>query len=287
MTNKCGKCKKSILSNQDSVECSSCKIWTHRTCASLSKEEFAAISLLQDKAHWYCLVCKDKVFEALDLVKGRLSDIEDRIAILETRSNNGASQNTSNCGQNCIRCTDLKIDIDRIDQMNLASNVVISGICISDDDSLPNLVSNICAEINVPVSPSDIAYTKKLKSSRNSTPAQSNKSLILVKFYSSSTRARILKNSKLLKNSQTFKKCYINEELTPLRRKIYQKCRELRNVKYVSTRNGTIICYLDNAPQNSKPILINSPIDLQKLGLSYDSIKELGFTDHLPYTSSA
>ena len=51
----CVLCSEPVTSNQDGIECSSCRIWCHRKCDGLSLNEYHRLSHCEDE--WFCRRC--------------------------------------------------------------------------------------------------------------------------------------------------------------------------------------------------------------------------------------
>jgi hypothetical protein len=72
-----------------------------------------------------------------------------------------------------------------------------------------------------------------------------------------------------------YKNVFINEDLTKLRFKLFQMVRKCEEVKSASTRDGKIICYL----QNGTKAVISSPDDLFKIGFQDVDYQKLGLAE--------
>ena len=51
----CGKCVKSVRSNQDALQCEDCDVWTHRNCLAMSKQEYYRLGTCTES--WFCETC--------------------------------------------------------------------------------------------------------------------------------------------------------------------------------------------------------------------------------------
>lgn len=71
----CNRCSKIIRENSSSVQCSTCRNWTHANCTGLSSEDFKKIpsDIKKNKTAWKCDRCK---FEVSVVLKKDLSDTE-------------------------------------------------------------------------------------------------------------------------------------------------------------------------------------------------------------------
>ena len=86
------------------------------------------------------------------------------------------------------------------------------------------------------------------------------------------------KNRKKLKDIPEAKgKIYINEDLTPLRAKLFGYIKSLNNVERVNTANGRIHCNL----ANNSHVILNSPDDLFKIGVEQIDMSRLGLNHYV------
>ncbi len=89
---------------------------------------------------------------------------------------------------------------------------------------------------------------------------------------------KLCKIRKKLKGRQ--RKVYINDDMTSLRAKMLNMVKEQETVKNVSTREGSILAWLHSG---GRPVVINCPDDLEKVGISAPDWKRLNL-DHLTRT---
>ena len=87
-------------------------------------------------------------------------------------------------------------------------------------------------------------------------------------------KIKFLSVHKNLKNTD-YKNVFINEDLIKLRFKLFQMVRKCEDVKSASTRDGKIICSL----QNGTKAVISSPDDLFKLGFQDVDYQKLGLAE--------
>ena len=64
-------------------------------------------------------------------------------------------------------------------------------------------------------------------------------------------------------------KIYVNEDLTPLRSKLFAEAHRCDKVKNATTREGRIIFYLKDT-ESHRPVVLDTPDDMFKLG--YDNV---------------
>ena len=96
----------------------------------------------------------------------------------------------------------------------------------------------------------------------------------MLKVSKSTLKIKFLSGRKNLKNTD-YKNVFINEDLTKLRFKLFQMVRKCEEVKSASTRDGKIICYL----QNGTKAVISSPDDLFKIGFQDVDYQKLGLAE--------
>ena len=91
----CSICDKDFIDNRDSVECECCARWFHYPCASLTKREFDAISLLKGKSHWYCSQCNagaSLLYQDTARLRHRQDQIQKDIRKIKTDQENAKNE---------------------------------------------------------------------------------------------------------------------------------------------------------------------------------------------------
>ena len=164
-----------------------------------------------------------------------------------------------------------KYETDRLQQYSRRESIRINGICdgVGDsEDDIVDFITEVGNKIDVPLKRDDISVAHHVgKSQHGSRP-------VLAKFISRNTRDKLVKNRKKLKDL-TEHTIYINDDLTPLRAKLFSYGKKLENVKRVSTHNGVIHC---NTTRDDH-IVIETPDDLFKLGVDKTPYDHLGLPD--------
>lgn len=97
---------------------------------------------------------------------------------------------------------------------------------------------------------------------------------IIVRFITREPRFRLLQKRRNLRKTEQFKKVYKDEDLTKLRFKLLHLVKRTEGVKAAYTRDGRIVCIMNNAG-NTK-VTIDSPDDLFKIGvddIDYQSLR--------------
>lgn len=93
---------------------------------------------------------------------------------------------------------------------------------------------------------------------------------LIVRFCQRKKRNEMMINKKKLKGRE--RKVYINEDLTSLRATMMSLVKEQESVKNVSTRDGSILAWLTSG---GRPVVVNTPDDLLKVGISSPDWKRL------------
>jgi len=111
---------------------------------------------------------------------------------------------------------------------------------------------------------------------------------ILVKFVSRRKKRELMKKKKSLKDVAAYKNVYINDDLTPLRARLLGTVKRLDTIKSTWTVDGKILAqpkFPEGLPEDKrpKPISIETPDDLFKLGLNEINFEELGL-GHLKFS---
>ncbi|XP_076438210.1 uncharacterized protein LOC143277313 [Babylonia areolata] len=119
--------------------------------------------------------------------------------------------------------------------------------------------------------------------SHNSTVSRGNAPAgrpVLVKFVSRRTKVTLIEKRRALKETQEFKKVFINDDLTPLCSRLLHVAKRNEAVDRVSTtHDGRIRCVLKKTPgqtTKAKVVLIDNPDDLFHLGVDSVDFEALG-----------
>ena len=94
---------------------------------------------------------------------------------------------------------------------------------------------------------------------------------IIVRFVNRRKRTEVMRNKKALRDKDECKKVYLNDDLTSLRARLLKYVKDLPKVDKAWTIGGRIFCEKKKVPgvplpEQSKPVIIESPDDLVKLG---------------------
>ncbi|XP_076435986.1 uncharacterized protein LOC143275623 [Babylonia areolata] len=181
----------------------------------------------------------------------------------------------------------LQYKIDKQEQYSRRENVKIIGIPEQDNEDLEEEVSKVFQAAGCTIKPSEIAVVhrsgQRKTNSHNSTVSRGNAPAgrpVLVKFVSRRTKATLMEKRRALKETQEFKKVFINDDLTPLRSRLLHVAKRNEVVDRVSTtHDGRIRCVLKKTPgqtTNAKVVLIDNPDDLFHLGVDSVDFEALG-----------
>ena len=160
-----------------------------------------------------------------------------------------------------------KFENDKLEKYSRRDNLRISGLAEEADETdevLEAKVIELAEDIGVKLKPEEISVAHRLGK-----PRDGGRPLI-VRFCQRKKRDEMMINKKKLKGRQ--RKVYINEDLTSLRATLMSMVKEQESVKNVSTRNGSILAWLTNG---GRPVVVNTPDDLSKVGLTSPDWKRL------------
>lgn len=160
-----------------------------------------------------------------------------------------------------------KFENDKLEQYSRRDNLRISGIEEDADETeevLEAKVIELAENIGVKLKSEEISVAHRLGK-----PRDGGRPLI-VRFCQRKKRNEMMINKKKLKGRE--RKVYINEDLTSLRATMMSLVKEQETVKNVSTRDGSILAWLTSG---GRPVVINTPDDLLKVGISSPDWKRL------------
>ena len=203
-----------------------------------------------------------------------------------------SDQSASNPNRTTSHLLSIKLDLDRTHQAQLSHTLRFTGVPQEQNENVTQKVIEVCNSVGINITNDNIVEANRLRRPSNNQHQESNDNNrqtsvpgpIIVRLTSKILKLDLLKKSRALKNNNNFKRVYIKEELTPLRWKYYHYCRNLRVTNYVTSRGGTVTCFTgDNSNTNDrpKPIFINTPQDLLKLGVNNIDYEALGLSEYL------
>lgn len=155
-------------------------------------------------------------------------------------------------------------DIDRLEQYSRRENVRIRGIPCNDGEDTTKLVLDLAKECGVEMSKNDISTSHRLQAKNNSTAP------VIVRFVRKEMKIELMRAKKVLKAKK--KQIFIDEDLTPLRARMYHSLRKDPDISAVWTRDGRLHCIATTGGKEKK-VVIDSPDDLFQLGWSEDKMR--------------
>lgn len=167
---------------------------------------------------------------------------------------------------------------DRQQQYSRRESVRITGIKQDSKEApeqLEQKVLRVMADAGVTVVPADISAVHRAGKARSGPKA------ILVRFVSRRKRTELLKKKKCLKEKSEYKDVFINDDLTPLRARLLGYVKSLDGIKSAWTIDGRIFCQPEyptglEPERRPKPIVVESPDDLHRLGVTQVDYSRLG-----------
>lgn len=174
-------------------------------------------------------------------------------------------------------------------QRELSTTVRLTGVAeFANEKLMSTVIPDILSHIGINITRNDIKSAVRI--GRQNTQAEGregrqNYRPVIVTFFNPLLKRDVLVNSKKLKNinNQLYNKIYIREELTQLRWKLYYYCSKIRNISYVTTKNGYIHCYKSQENRgdhmSNVPITLANAEDLHKFGFTNIDYGELGLDE--------
>lgn len=176
----------------------------------------------------------------------------------------------------------LKYENDRIEQYSRRWTIRVHGLVEPDDETNDKLVESMVKIGNtcgVPLQPADISVCHRNGPTKRRNGEINKKRVILCRFISRNTRNLVLAGKKNLRAKEEYNGVYVNEDLTQLRARLFAKARNHSAVENAITRDGRIICYMKDKRQHARPITIESPDDLFKLGENSVDYEHFGLSN--------
>ena len=200
---------------------------------------------------------KEELKSSLDQQKSKVSDLEREVKVLKDKVKK------------------MESNIDDADAYERRDTVILAGPAVpatSTSENPANLVVDIVKrELKLNISTNEISTVHRL-GPRPNTQAPDNRSLI-VKFCRRDTKKQLFSASK---SQAKPVRLFVNESLTPPRRKIFNTLRSIRRqhpdlVRGVSTFDGKVFAYTENhsAPQTASA----RTKDLRHLVNDYESLR--------------
>lgn len=164
---------------------------------------------------------------------------------------------------------------DDLEQHGRKGSVRIVGVREETDENAIEQVQKVAEAAGITIGSDDISACHRLG------PKRDGARPIICKFVSRQTKARLMKDRKNLKGKEGFERVYVNEDLTQLRKRLLDVVKRCPRVSRSSTKDGKIFCNLRDSRPTDRPVIVQSPDDLFKLGFEDVPYEELGLTSLL------
>ena len=178
-----------------------------------------------------------------------------------------------------------RYETDRLEQYSRRWTVRITGLPEPPNETNEQLTDNLLnlfKDCGTDVKAEDISVCHR-NGPRKFRDQVNTKRPILCQFVSRNVKSDVLKRRKTLKtfgadenDGPKYKNVYLNEDLTPLRAKLHTIVREQPCIANTTTQHGRILCWLKDKPGDQKPVVVDSPEDLFKLGMNSLDYNRLG-----------
>ena len=159
-----------------------------------------------------------------------------------------------------------KYESDKLEQYSRRENIRFAGIDekIVEEDALVKEIVKIAKDINVNIKPADISVAHRVGKKGGDRPRP-----VLARFVSRKNRDQLMKARKQLKDIESRKgTTYLNDDLTPLRAKLFSFVKALPQTERCNTSNGRIHCNT----KDGRHLIIENADDLFNLGLDAHDI---------------
>ncbi|XP_047999335.1 uncharacterized protein LOC125236537 [Leguminivora glycinivorella] len=197
----------------------------------------------------------------------RIDGLCARVEALEARAPNGIdSNNTESSLMETI--TQLKMELNDRDQGQLLNDIEISNVPEENGENTVHIVTTLGQKLGVTLSEHDIVdatrvgRASQLNDGVQGPPAPARPRLLVVRLARRAVRDRLLQAARVRRGATTegtglplpISRFYINERLTVVNRRLFQKTRQLKDQlgwRYAWTRDGKI--YVRQRPGSESP----------------------------------
>ncbi|KAK7586086.1 hypothetical protein V9T40_003962 [Parthenolecanium corni] len=163
----------------------------------------------------------------------------------------------------------LKKQVHKLEQCIRESNVIVTGVPVSKDESIIELVKQIGLKVNVKLEEYDVAIAyRQVQSKRDNTP-------IIIRMNNWHKKGALVAGSKMQKPTWTIngeeKPIFISEDLTEYTNGLLRDTKLLRSegrVQFVWVKNGKIFA---KATEDSKAVKIEEHEDIEVMRLKFPS----------------
>ena len=235
----CAICKNEVPVDCDSMICDLCELWFHIECIPMTAERYNLLKELGDGEEdikWFCPSCKVGFKE----MKTKINVLEKRVRDLE-------------CGME-RRINEKITDIveERMERERRVKNLIFFGIQEAPDDIIGKdravFDTNCLKKLGTGISELEIKTSDVESTFRVGKKKSNGYRPLCVRFTSTSIKARLLRNGKMLRNStdKQKKKAYIAPDLTRTQRadskRLYDELKRRRdNDEDVIIKFGKIV----------------------------------------------
>ena len=159
---------------------------------------------------------------------------------------------------------------DKLQQYTRRENVRISGLAKVDGENSKLKIIELGDEMGLSITERDINAAHCLGRTHQGARLRA----VIVRFFARDIKHYFLVNKNKLKDKDTYRNVYINEDLTPLRSKLLQYAKRHDGVDSAYTREGKVICRI----RDGSRVTVESPDDLFKLRLTNIDYAALGLS---------
>ena len=245
----CGKCDSE--KDEQTIECDCCSLYFHIGCVNVAEEKLQATEEYNLK--WYCQFCEKAAVSLTKKVVALERDFEKGNTELQEVKEELENEKIARV-----------LATDKLEQYQRKDSLRFFGIPYVNSETnaqLEEKVITIASKIGVNLVRGDISVTHRLKEDK------SGKVPTIVKFSTRRSKEAVFREKKNLKGITEMKEVYIGEDLTAIRFSTMMQAKACKDFKSVSTKNGKIYVWRNNVTNPDKPVMLESPFDLRKLGL--------------------
>ncbi len=167
----------------------------------------------------------------------------------------------------------LRYEQDKLEQYSRRESIRITGVADEKEENVAEKIIQLAKDMDVDIVSSDISVCHRSGQLRENAKKPRD---ILCRFISRSTKHSMMRNKKQLKEKDGYKGVYVNDDLTPMRAKMLRYIKEQHITRALYTSEGRICCYLRDNHPGPRPIVVESPDDLFRLGLDDVDLATLG-----------
>lgn len=155
-------------------------------------------------------------------------------------------------------------DIDRLEQYSRRDNIRVRGIPQKESEDTDQIIIDLAKECGITMSKQDISTSHRTQNKTGAPPT------IIARLVRRDVKISLMRAKKVLRNKH--KNIYIDEDLTPLRAKMFFALRKDPDVDAVWTIDGRIHCKVRSNGKEQKAV-VDSPDDLFAIGWSEDKMR--------------